>query len=441
MVEKIAVFWFRRDLRLHDNTCLFRALTSGMRVLPIFIFDTSILDKLNKPFDRRVEFIYNTIEQLKKQITKHGSNLQVHLGKPKEVIENICQTYKVTAVYANSDYEPYATQRDLEIQHMLAQKQIGFVTCKDHVIFEKSEIVKANGTPYSVFTPYSKKWKVAYTEKKQTFYPSQEYLHRLVKIAEATRKINLSEIGFQETNFEAPREEIDTLKLTHYHNTRDFMAKNATSKLSIHLRFGTISIREVVAKAVAVNQTWLNELIWREFYSSILWHFPQVVSSSFKPKYDTITWRNNENEFEAWCTGNTGYPIVDAGMRELLQTGFMHNRARMITASFLTKHLLIDWRWGEAFFAQHLIDYELASNNGSWQWAASCGCDAVPYFRIFNPWLQTKKFDPNKEYIQKWVPEWQSSIYPTPIVEHSFARKRALAVFEKSVKNVDLLLS
>jgi deoxyribodipyrimidine photo-lyase len=432
MTQKIAVFWFRRDLRLTDNTGLFHALKSGLPVLPVFIFDSEILDKLNSKNDARVTFIYNQLQIINSEIEKHGSSLKVLHGKPLEAFQKLTGEFEVAAVYTNNDYEPYAIQRDKEIEIILKQKGIAFHTFKDHVIFEHNEVLKDDGTPYTVFTPYSKKWKQRLGSSGISEFLSQNYLHHLIK-TKPFHFPEIGEIGFVSSHLQVPEMNISEQLIKNYAEKRDLPALDATSKLGVYLRFGTISIREVTRIALDWSEVFLNELIWRNFFSQILRHFPQVENKAFKPKYDFIQWRNNEKEFEAWCRGETGYPMVDAGMRELNKTGFMHNRVRMVTASFLTKHLLIDWRWGEAYFAEKLLDFDLASNNGNWQWAAGCGCDAAPYFRVFNPAEQQKKFDAQAKYILKWVSEYGTVKYPQPIVEHAFARERVLRVYKNAL--------
>lgn len=429
MKHKITLFWFRRDLRLEDNAGLYHALKNHKNVLPLFIFDTSILEKLSDPKDKRVEFIHSTLVDLKKQLEEKGSSLLLKYGIPLEIYQQLISEYEIEAVYTNHDYEPYAKQRDHQIKELLSKYAIPFNTYKDQVIFEKDEVTKEDGLPYSVYTPYSRKWK----EKLSSFYvnpyPNETYFSNLF-VCDSFQNISLKEMGFEKSHTEIPVSEINKSIIKNYHNSRDLPAIKGTSRLSVHLRFGTVSIRKLVKEALQLNEKWLNELIWRDFYHMILWHHPQV-DKAFKPKYDFIQWRNNEEEFKAWCEGKTGYPIVDAGMRELNETGFMHNRVRMVVASFLVKHLLIDWRWGEAYFAEKLLDFDLAANNGGWQWAAGSGCDAAPYFRVFNPYLQTKKFDPELKYIKKWVPEFQDPFnYPKPIVEHDFARKRVLETYK-----------
>lgn len=422
------VFWFRRDLRLADNAGLYRALKEHNAVLPVFIFDTAILDKLEDKADKRVEFIHDALRVLKNQLEESGSSLLVFNGTPEEFFGSI----KPKMVYTNHDYEPYARQRDQRIADILAANGSALKTYKDQVIFEKDEVTKDDGNPYTVFTPYSKKWKAKLEAFYYKSYPVEKYSKSFKKVKPLPFP-SLADIGFKKTNAKFPERNIKQSIVEHYHETRDYPAVAGTTKLSVHLRFGTVSIRKLVQIALKKNETWLNELIWRDFYHMILWHFPKV-EKAFKPQYDRIKWRNNEAEFDAWCKGQTGYPIVDAGMRELNETGFMHNRVRMIVASFLTKHLLIDWRWGEAYFAKKLLDFDLAANNGGWQWASGSGCDAAPYFRVFNPHLQTQKFDPDLKYIRKWVPEVESPAYHKPIVQHEFARKRVLEVYQKALK-------
>lgn len=427
------IFWFRRDLRLDDNCGLFEALIAGQKVLPIFIFDQEILSKLPKD-DARVSFIHQELENIHHQLKKIGSSLTVCVGKPKDIFNSLSEKHQIETVFCNHDYEPYAIQRDLEIKELLRSKNINFKTFKDQVIFERNEITKKDGTPYKVYTPYSKKWLESFEYQGIHFFPSEDHLTMCIE--ENTDQFpTLEEIGFKKSSikvasYTATSELIDT-----YEATRNYPAKNSTSKLGTHLRFGTVSVRKMVDKASKSNNiTFLKELIWREFFMQILWHFPQTIKKSFKPKYDRILWKNNENDFDAWCKGETGYPLVDAGMRELNTTGFMHNRVRMLVGSFLCKHLLIDWRWGEAYFAEKLHDYEQSSNIGNWQWVAGCGVDAAPYFRIFNPTTQIQKFDKDLHYIKKWVPEFQEVTYPSPIVEHKFARERCLKTYKEALQ-------
>lgn len=431
MKTKLSIFWFRRDLRLEDNVGLCQALASGFPVFPIFIFDKSILDSLENKNDRRVDYIHQALSIINLEMKKFHSKLATFYGNPLDIFKQLSEEYDIQSVFCTRDYEPQAIKRDTEIYNFCKTQNIPFKAFKDQVIFDRNEIVKNDGAPYTVYTPYSKKWKELLTQKDYLAHQA-DFTHFLKQ--GFTQIHSLENIGFNATDihFEAPK--LDTKIIDEYDKYRDFPALQHTTQLGIALRFGTISIRQCVAFALNHNQTWLNELIWREFFMQILYHFPKVVTQSFKAKYDNIKWRNNEQEFELWCSGKTGYPIVDAGMRQLNETGFMHNRVRMITASFLCKHLLIDWRWGEAYFAQKLNDYDLSANNGNWQWAAGCGCDAAPYFRVFNPTTQTEKFDKDLEYIKKWVPEFGSNTYPKPMVEHSFVRERALKVYGEAVK-------
>ena len=425
----IAVFWFRRDLRLQDNAALYLALKQHSAVLPVFIFDENILNKLTNKKDARVSFIHESLNHLQKKLVSLGSSLKVYSGHVPDCFRKLCAEYAISAVYTNHDYEPEALKRDEEIRIYLQSQNIVLHTTKDQCVFEKQELVKDNGLPYTIFTPYSIKWKKKLNSYYTQSYPTEKYFTHFYK-SHPLPIPSLKEIGFEKTNLLFAPAQLNPDGIRSYSQLRDFPAIQGTSRLSVHLRFGTISIRKLVREALQQNEIFLNELIWRDFYMMILFHFPQVVHHAFKPSYDRIQWRNNELDFEAWCNGKTGYPLVDAGMRELNQTGFMHNRVRMLTASFLTKHLLIDWRWGEAYFAEKLTDFDLSANNGGWQWAAGCGCDAAPYFRIFNPYEQAKKFDPNAAYIKKWVPEWESAQYAKPIVEHRFARERALKTYK-----------
>ena len=428
---RISIFWFRRDLRLNDNHGLYQALSSGRPVLPIFIFDKEILDKLDKPIDLRVQFIHETIEKMNKELSHKGSRLEVFYGRPTEVFERILSSYDVESVHANHDYEPYALERDGMISSILNSKKVAFNTYKDHVVFEKKEVTKDDGGPYTVFTPYSRKWKSTLMIKPVISYPSESLQDNFIKSLSSDIP-SLQAMGFNAVLWTYPSKRIPDKTIKEYAKSRDFPSIPGTTKFGVHLRFGTVSIRSLVHYALHNSETFLNELIWRDFYQMVLANFPQVgMGKSFKKEYDKIEWRNNEEEFDKWCKGQTGYPIVDAGMRELAATGFMHNRVRMITASFLTKHLLIDWRWGEAWFASKLLDFDLASNNGGWQWAAGSGCDAAPYFRIFNPALQTQRFDKEARYIRQWVPEFDSLDYPQPIVIHEMARKRCLETYAK----------
>ncbi len=430
----VTIFWFRRDLRLRDNRGLFEALNAGLPVVPLFIFDRNILDKLNDRSDARVGFIQQELGALNEELKAVGSSMLIKHATPEQAWEELLTEYEVKNVFTNHDYEPYARTRDEQLATLFSQKGIAFYTFKDHVIFEKDEVVKDDNKPYTVFTPYSRKWLQRLSETGIKTYPSETLLARCEQLK--NREIpSLESMGFEPSSIRIPGKEY-TKVLANYGKNRDFPALPATSRIGLHLRFGTLSIRELVQTAQTVaDKTWLIELIWREFYFMILWHFPYSATQAFKPAYDRIEWRNNEAEFTAWCEGKTGYPIVDAGMRELNSTGFMHNRVRMIVASFLTKHLLIDWRWGEAYFAQKLLDYEQASNVGGWQWAAGCGNDAAPYFRVFNPTLQTQKFDAQLVYVKKWVPEFSDQFtYSKPIVDHAFARERVLSVYKKALE-------
>lgn len=434
-MQRITLFWFRRDLRLVDNHGLSQALQSGNPVLPIFIFDRNILDELEVKADARLQFIFDTLEQLNHELAAYGSGLKTYFGTPEEVFRELVKTYLIELVIANRDYEPYAIQRDKSIHALLSDHGILFKGYKDQVIMDRRDVMKADGEPYTVFTPYSRKWKELFRQEMIDPYPVIFSADKLVQMQRQT-VMPLAALGFKPVHQEFPAKKVEEELIRDYQDTRNFPGIHGTSRLSVHLRFGTISIRYLVGKAFAWSATYLNELIWREFYMMILYHFPHVVNNSFRPQYDHIPWLNREDEFDAWCQGRTGYPIVDAGMHELNETGFMHNRVRMITASFLTKHLLIDWRWGEAYFAQQLLDYELASNNGGWQWAAGSGVDAAPYFRIFNPALQTQKFDPHNSYLDQWVPGWQSPDYPVPIVDHKAARDRAIATFRNALNGL-----
>lgn len=433
-MKKVTLFWFRRDLRLHDNNGLAHALRQSDPVLPIFIFDKNILDQLDNKADRRVEFIHAALLQMQEQLLEYGSSLHVLYDTPLGAFRQLLKLYGITAVFTNHDYEGYAKDRDEAVRTLLQEQNIAFHTFKDQVIFEKNEVVKDDGKPYTVFTPYSKKWLSVLAEN--PVRDDDDKLQRNHFFQQPSIAIpGLRSIGFQPVDQPFPSQDLSNALLQHYSERRDFPAIAGTSKLGVHLRFGTISIRKILQQALPLSNSFVNELIWRDFYQMICWHFPQIGQGrAFRPAYDLIRWRSNEDEFEKWKSGQTGYPIVDAGMRELNATGFMHNRVRMIVASFLSKHLLIDWRWGEAYFAEKLLDYDFASNNGGWQWAAGSGCDAAPYFRVFNPTLQAKKFDADGKYIRRWVPELDDFGYPEPIVNHEMARKRCLEVYSKALK-------
>ena len=423
-----AIFWFRRDLRLYDNHGLFKILKNYKNVLPIFIFDSEILDKLPKD-DARVNFIHNQLKSLNDSLEKN-QKINTYYGRPVQIFKKLISDFPIEFVYTNHDYEPYAIARDEAVKSLLNEKSIGFKSFKDQVIFERNEVTKDDGMPYKVYTPYSKKWLGAFTEKCIEVYPSEDLLKHLSKM-NLNQWVTLDAMGFTTSKLKIAPFKMDKQLINLYEERRNIPSVAGTSRLGPHLRFGTISIRSVVKKALkSSNITFLKELIWREFFMQILWHFPYTVTKSFKPQYEAIQWRNNKEEFEKWCQGETGYPLVDAGMRELNQTGFMHNRVRMLVGSFLCKHLLIDWRWGEAYFAQKLHDFELSSNISNWQWVAGCGVDAVPYFRIFNPTTQIAKFDKDHLYIKKWVPEYQEFNYVKPIVDHKFARERCLETYK-----------
>ena len=422
---KVAVFWLRRDLRLEDNTALNHALESGKPVLPIFIFDANILEELPEN-DARVSFIHRTLESIDQKLKEQGSSLLCLKGKPEEVWKKLLEEYDIATAYTNKDYEPYASKRDSAVKKLLKKKDIDLHFFKDQVIFEESEVVKDDGKPYTVYTPYKNKW--------LSHFNREEIKPRTSKgdfVQQTFNFPSLKELGFTSSDIEVKPYQLN--QIDDYASTRNFPARDATSYLSPHLRFGTVSVRQIIAQLKKSDATFLSELIWREFFMQMIFHFPHVVDSNFKPQYNGIEWRNNEAEFDKWCKGQTGYPMVDAGMRQLNQTGYMHNRVRMVVASFLCKHLLIDWRWGEAYFAEKLLDYELASNNGNWQWSAGTGCDAAPYFRVFNPTEQIKKFDPKMEYIKKWVPELNEFDYPQPMVEHKMARERAIEAYKKGL--------
>ncbi len=424
-LKQKVLFWFRRDLRIEDNTALFHALRANPEVVPLFIFDINILSELPKD-DPRVGFIYDTVVSIKSRLEEMGSSLLILHGDPIQLIKSMVPV----AIYTNRDYEPYAIERDELVKQLLEGQGSGFHTFKDQVVFEKSEIVKDDGSPYTIYTPYMRKWKNELANQDTNSFSVAPMYSNLLKCKPLPYP-SLGEIGFESSQIAIPPQTLDKSIVDNYHNTRDIPAIVGTSKLGLHFRFGTVSIRELVRVAIKMNETWLNELIWREFFMMILWHFPEVVTNTFKPQYNDLPWHNNDQHFKLWCEGKTGYPLVDAGMRELNATGFMHNRVRMVTASFLCKHLLIDWRWGEAYFAAKLLDYELASNNGNWQWAAGTGCDAAPYFRVFNPTRQQERFDPDFTYIKKWVAEFNSPSYPQPLVNHDEARKRAIDFYKQ----------
>lgn len=432
MKPQIVIHWFRRDLRIDDNAALVEAGRSGFPVLPIFIFDVNILNKLEDRKDARVHFIHQSLDRIQQKLKEIGGGIQFFYTQPEQAWKTLVEQYDIQGVFFNRDYEPYARERDKAVYQFLKDQNIPLQSSKDHVIFEKNEVVKDDGKPYTVFTPYSRKWKATLAKFPIEIHPTlkndQWFKHTYSDIP------SLESMGFMPTECLFPISQLNESIISKYDATRDIPSIEGTSKISLHLRFGTVSIRKCVQVGLAKNEKWLNELIWRDFYQMIIFHFPHSATSAFKPQYDRIVWRNDETEFQKWCAGKTGYPIVDAGMRELNSTGHMHNRVRMIVASFLTKHLLIDWRWGERYFAQKLLDYELASNVGGWQWAAGSGCDAAPYFRIFNPYSQTEKFDKEEKYIRHWVKEYTTSAYPKPIVDHAFARDRCLKTYKEALQ-------
>ncbi|RZK77375.1 MAG: deoxyribodipyrimidine photo-lyase [Pedobacter sp.] len=432
MKQEISICWLRRDLRLEDQASLYNALKGKYPVLPLFIFDKNILDKLSSKNDARVTFIYKTLEDLIKKLSEKHSSILVKYGTPEKVWREVLDNFNVKAVYTNNDYEPYARERDESLAEYLSSEGISFYSFKDQTIFEKDEILKADGKPYTVFTPYFKQWQQKLNSFYKKAYPVEKYMDNLFQTSHL-KLPSLKLMGFDESDQKFPTVKFEQ-KLEDYEKHRDYPGKDATTRIGMHLRFGTVSVRDAVREATTHKaDKWLSELAWRDFYMMILWHFPYVSNSCFKPAYNKIRWRNNEEEFEAWCAGKTGYPLVDAGMRQLNEIGYMHNRVRMVVASFLTKHLLIDWKWGETYFAEKLLDYEMASNVGGWQWSCGCGNDAAPYFRVFNPELQAKKFDPENKYIYKWAPEYKQQKHVKPIVDHAFARERILKVFKEAL--------
>jgi deoxyribodipyrimidine photo-lyase len=433
MSKKVSIFWFRRDLRLDDNVGFLEALKGDYPVLPLFIFDKDILDKLPEN-DARVTFIFETLQEMRKELQDdYDSSLAMFHDTPEKVFKSLVKDYQVQEVFTNRDYEPYAKERDTSIKELLSKNDISFNTYKDQVIFEKDEVVKKDGDPYLVYTPYKNTWKENFKDHTLKIHYTSQHLDNTIKNTRLPN-VSLSEMGFKKSSISFPEYDTSPTLIENYNDTRNFPAKNGTSNLSPHLRFGTVGIRKIYKKAIdAKDDTFWNELIWREFFMQILYHFPETVNNAFKKKYDRIEWRNNEDEFEKWKTGTTGYPLVDAGMRQLNETGLMHNRVRMVVGSFLCKHLLIDWRWGEAYFAKKLLDYEMSSNVGNWQWVAGSGVDAAPYFRIFNPTTQIDKFDKNKTYINHWVKEYNTDKYPKKMVDHKEARERCLNAYKSAL--------
>lgn len=434
MKKVVSIFWFRRDLRLDDNAGLFKALLSEHPVIPIFIFDTEILKELPED-DARLTFIHSQVQRMSKKLQEdYGSSVAMYSGTPLEVFERLISDWDVAAVYTNRDYEPYARKRDEDVRDFLKSKKIPFLTEKDQVIFEKDEVTKEDGDPYVVYTPYKNKWKEVFGESGvQLSHPSETHLAETLKRTDLP-SLSLDQLGFKTSDISVPDYNLEADLIGNYEKTRNFPAVDGTSHLGPHLRFGTISVRRVLKKAlVSKNETFWDELIWREFFMQILWHFPRTTTEAFRKKYDRIVWRNREEEFEKWKKGETGYALVDAGMRQLNKTGYMHNRVRMLVASFLCKHLLIDWRWGEAYFAEKLLDYECSSNVGNWQWAAGSGVDAAPYFRIFNPMTQVDKFDKDHSYIKTWIPEFDTPQYAEKMVDHKQARERCLQTYKEAL--------
>ena len=469
-----ALCWFRRDLRLHDHAALYHALTQSIEVHCVFVFDIDILDKLNDKQDRRVEFIWHSLLELRERLRQQGSTLRILHGKAQELIVRLAHELDVQAVFCNHDYEPDALLRDMFVERELGTHNIAFHHYKDQVIFEKSEILNGSGKPYSIFTPYKNAWYKKLDEFYLRAYPTEKYFSALAQGIAAALP-SLESLGFVPTNQSMLAGESGAEQLlgdfkphiARYQETRNFPAVNGTSCLSVHLRFGTVSIRSLASYAYYVGgagaQTWLGELIWRDFYQMLLHHYPTLAQDqTFKAQFNAIVFPNDVRKFTAWCEARTGYPLIDAAMRQLNQTGYMHNRLRMVVASFLVKDLHVDWRWGERYFAQHLLDFDLAANNGGWQWAASTGCDAQPWFRIFNPITQSKKFDAQGEFIRIQIPElarctdkwihapWLmptceqercgveiGNDYPAPIVDHVVAREKTLSLFKEALYGSD----
>ncbi|TGE15405.1 cryptochrome/photolyase family protein [Hymenobacter elongatus] len=432
-MSKIVLFWHRRDLRLHDNAGLAVALQSGLPVVPLFIYDREILDQLPSRRDARVTFIYDEVERLGRQTEQAGGTFLAFYGRPLEVFAQLVQHYEVAGVYTNEDYEPYAAVRDAAIAELIKPAGTEFRVFKDQVIFAKNEILSKSGTPPRVFGAYSKTWLAALRDEHLVPYPSTEHFveSNLMPLAEAAPRPTLEQMGFERYEQFVPAAELPAAALvSNYHNTRDKPGLvNSSTRRSVHLRFGTLSVRELMQQAKELNPKLLNELIWRDFFMMILWHYPFTATESYDPRLRLVPYRNNEDEFRAWCEGRTGYPLVDAGMRELNQTGYMPNRARIAAAGFLVKHLLIDWRWGDRYFADKLLDYDMSQNVGNWQWMAGTGAVAAPWFRVYSPQSQQEQYDTTFDYVRQWIPEFGTRDYPTPIVEHKFARERAIATF------------
>lgn len=432
--ESICIIWFRRDLRLHDNTALYHAIQSGRPLLPLFIVDTGMPEQSNRSCDRQMEFVHRTVHELHARLRTCGSGLLVRAGRPLDIFRTLMQEYTVEGVYANEEYEPYAVGRDAGVAALLAEQGSGLFLFKDHVIRAGDEVLTGAGTTFRVFTPYKKKWQELLRDS--DVQPRSAELSGIRFVPVPQEPPSLEDLGLRATGVRFPAPYIAESVIRQYAQRRDIPALDGTSHLGVHLRFGTISIREVIARALELSDTWLNELVWREFFTMILRQHPHVVNRCFRPEFEAVQWRNDDREFRLWCEGKTGYPLVDAGMRQLNETGFMPNRVRMVTAGFLVKDLLVDWRWGETYFASKLLDYEPASNNGNWQWVAGTGCDAAPYFRVFHPETQRKKFDPDDTYCRRWLPELGTPEYPAPVVDHAEARKRALQVYADALREI-----
>ena len=433
MSKDVSIFWFRRDLRLDDNAGLKAALSDDHPVVPIFIFDTEILESLPED-DARVTFIFENLQKMRDQLqNEHDSSIAMYHGTPEKVFKQILKEFEVKKVFTNRDYEPYAKERDEEIKKLLEDNDVEFKDFKDQVIYESGEVLKSDGDPYIVYTPYKNTWMDQFKDKELEFHYTARYTDNYIKNSRLPN-LSLSDMGFKKSSIEVPDYKVTPGLIKDYEKKRNFPGTDATSHLGPHLRFGTVSVRQMIRDAdKEKNKTFLEELVWREFFMQVLEHYPNTVTDSFRKKYDKVKWRNNKSEFKKWKEGKTGYPLVDAGMRQLNKTGFMHNRVRMVVGSFLCKHLLIDWRWGEAYFAEKLLDYEMSSNVGNWQWVAGSGVDAAPYFRIFNPTTQIEKFDKDKKYIKEWVEEYGTDDYPEKMVDHKEARERALDTYKSAV--------
>ncbi len=426
--DPLVIVCFRRDLRLSDNTALNAALESGLPVLPVYIFDETTLRTL-PPDDGRLNFIYALLAGMDRDLKKQGSSLRVCRGRSEAVWEKLLREYPCNAVYMNRDYDPGAVDTEDALGQRLRKRNIAFHTFRDRVIVEGDEVVKRDGMPYTVFTPYKRAWLEKFRETDpETGNGGTGRFYRCAFPFPGREELGIRASGVRVRDY--------TLEhLDRYARDRDIPAADAGSYLGPHLRFGSVSIRRIVRSLNTKHEVFLSELIWREFFMQILLHYPRVLHANFREKYNGIAWRNNDNEFERWCKGETGYPLVDAGMRQLNRTGYMHNRVRMVAASFLCKDLLTDWRRGEEYFSRKLLDYEPASNNGNWQWAAGTGCDAAPFFRIFNPVTQQKRFDKALRYVRTWIPGYEEGRYLNPVVEHRAARERALSAYKAGMKH------